>query len=208
MCVIAEGSLGSCRRIELFDRFRVVDSDSHMSPLPWRVRGVRSQLPRRIAMPHPQPVLAHTKPRKPGARYPVRHDGVAIMQRGLIEGTVDDDPDLQQVQVLEQRLRAAWCKETSSEPDSWSSVNPSSGQCAVTALVLQDHVGGELLRGDVDGVSHYWNRLPNGREIDLTRAQFGRAVVKRLGETRSRQHVLSFPSTVVRYHLLEARLGM
>ena len=128
------------------------------------------------------------------------------MPLGLKGGTVED-PVLQNVQVLEQRLRAGWCRTTSSDPGSWSPANPSFGQCAVTALVIQDHVGGELLRAAVDGVPHYWNRLPDGREIDLTRSQFGRSALNLLGETRSRQHVLSFPSTVDRYQLLKARVG-
>ena len=46
------------------------------------------------------------------------------------------------------------------------------GQCAVTALVVQDFLGGELIRAFVCGESHYWNRLPDGSELDLTADQF------------------------------------
>lgn len=48
----------------------------------------------------------------------------------------------------------------------------------MTALVLQDLLGGELLVAEVlhaDGSRqgvHYWNRLPDDAEIDLTREQF------------------------------------
>jgi len=48
----------------------------------------------------------------------------------------------------------------------------------VTALVLQEIFGGELLLADVlneDGSRqgvHFWNRLPGGLEVDLTRGQF------------------------------------
>lgn len=51
----------------------------------------------------------------------------------------------------------------------------SKGQCFVTALVVQDFFGGELLRFKDYPLerSHYWNLLPDGREIDLTSDQFG-----------------------------------
>lgn len=48
----------------------------------------------------------------------------------------------------------------------------------MTALVLQEIFGGELLLADVlneDGSRqgvHFWNRLAGGAEVDLTREQF------------------------------------
>jgi hypothetical protein len=103
---------------------------------------------------------------------------------------------------LEDRIRAAWCAETCA--GEWTPERPSTGQCAVTALVVQDVYGGELLRALVDGQSHYWNRLPGGDELDLTRDQFDTfepvdTVV------RDRAYVLSFPDTVRRYRLLAER---
>jgi hypothetical protein len=55
---------------------------------------------------------------------------------------------------------------------------PSRGQCGSTALVIHDLLGGELLIAEVlrsDGSRqgvHYWNLLPDGTELDLTREQF------------------------------------
>src|SRR5216683_953841 len=69
-------------------------------------------------------------------------------------------------------VRDAWTAETSADPR-WSAACPSLGQCAVTALVIQDYLGGELMRGEVDGGSHYWNVI-QGKTIDLTRDQFAR----------------------------------
>src|SRR5262249_33209808 len=66
---------------------------------------------------------------------------------------------------LVSALQASWSRETSSDYDRWTLENPAWGQCAVTALVLQDLMGGELLRCVLPkGGSHYWNRLPSGVE--------------------------------------------
>jgi hypothetical protein len=81
---------------------------------------------------------------------------------------------------IEQAIRASWSLETCDPVDvaDWSPVNPARGQCAVTALVVQDLLGGALLLAEVrnaDGSRqgvHYWNRLAGGLEVDLTREQF------------------------------------
>jgi hypothetical protein len=80
---------------------------------------------------------------------------------------------------LEQAIRAAWSAETCDPVDQpWSAANPARGQCGVTALVLNDLIGGDLVLADVirsDGSrqgSHCWNRLPGGVDVDLTREQF------------------------------------
>src|SRR3954462_7997877 len=80
---------------------------------------------------------------------------------------------------IEAAIRAAWSRD-SCDPvdlDDWSHDNPARGQCGVTALVVQDLLGGELLIAEVhhadgrrQGV-HYWNRI-DGAEIDLPREQF------------------------------------
>lgn len=67
------------------------------------------------------------------------------------------------------------CEPNASEE--WGPDNPARAQCGVTALVVQDLLGGDLIHGEVhvNGVkdgNHYWNRLPDGTEIDLTADQF------------------------------------
>lgn len=99
-------------------------------------------------------------------------------------------------------LNEAWSKQTSSDSANWSEANPAWGQCAVTALIVQDVLGGDLLRALVNGTSHYWNRLPNGQELDLTIQQFINVVSKTEPVVRDRAYVLSFPDTALRYHLL------
>jgi hypothetical protein len=59
----------------------------------------------------------------------------------------------------------------------WNPDCPTRGQCGVVALVVNDLLGGELMRGEVhvDGHRvdfHWWNRLHGGVEVDLTRDQF------------------------------------
>lgn len=107
-------------------------------------------------------------------------------------------------------LKQAWCKETAMG-DRWTPRCRSLDQCAVTALVVQDIYGGALLRCEtLEGDSHYWNRLPNGRELDLTRAQFAHITDEPLRDTvivRDRQYVLSYPDTMYRYGLLLTRLA-
>jgi hypothetical protein len=80
---------------------------------------------------------------------------------------------------LENALRSAWARDTCDPDDlaTWRSDNPARGQCGVTALVLQELIGGQLILGDVhvDAVRtgrHWWNQLPGGLEVDLTREQF------------------------------------
>lgn len=100
----------------------------------------------------------------------------------------------------------AWCRETSSDPNGWTADNPAWGQCAVTALAVQDERGGELLRTTVAGASHYLN-LVDGAITDRTLVQFGEgASYDAEPERRDRSYVLSFADTVRRYELLRQRM--
>ncbi len=107
------------------------------------------------------------------------------------------------VAVLAEALRRSWWEDTTNAED-WSPEQASRGQCAVTALVVQEYLGGDLLRTVVDDVSHYWNRLPDGEMVDLTRDQF--ASFNPAGiELRSRDYVLSYPDTELRFRILSDR---
>jgi hypothetical protein len=80
---------------------------------------------------------------------------------------------------LEAVVRAAWAPDTCDpvDADDWFAATPSRGQCGSTALVIHDLLGGDLLIAEVvhgDGSRqgvHYWNLLPGGTELDLTRQQ-------------------------------------
>ena len=83
-------------------------------------------------------------------------------------------------QGLEAEIGAAWALDTCgpADADDWSIANQSRGQCGPAALTICDVLGGELLVAEVlrtDGSRqgvHYWNLLPDGTEVDLTREQF------------------------------------
>lgn len=77
-------------------------------------------------------------------------------------------------------LRASWGPDTCAPEDvpDWTPDNPARGQCATSAIVVHDYFGGWLVQGEVhvEGVRvdfHWWNRLPDGSQVDLTREQFG-----------------------------------
>jgi hypothetical protein len=82
---------------------------------------------------------------------------------------------------LEVAVRAAWALDTCDpvDADNWSGAHPTRRPraCAGTA-VAAGGVGGKLLIAEVvrsDGSRqgvHYWNLLPDGIELDLTREQF------------------------------------
>jgi len=85
-------------------------------------------------------------------------------------------PTLSEIQAV---LRESWGPETCDPHDlaNWHRDNPARGQCGTTALVVHELLGGDLMLAEVyeHGTQtghHYWNRLPDGSEVDLTREQF------------------------------------
>lgn len=106
---------------------------------------------------------------------------------------------------LRSELEPHWAADTSASPERWTPERPSLGQCAVTALLVQECLGGVLLRGVVRGESHYWNQLPDGSEVDLTRDQFDTFTLDGPVEERPRASVLSSPDTAERYGRLRRR---
>jgi uncharacterized protein (DUF952 family) len=111
---------------------------------------------------------------------------------------------------IERVIRASWSRETCDpvDHDAWSPENPSRGQCAVTALVVQDLCGGELLLAEVrhaDGSRqglHYWNRLGEGVELDLTREQFHEDEIVQPAEAIERPQDLSTGRLYPQYQAL------
>ena len=60
---------------------------------------------------------------------------------------------------------------------------PLHNHCGAVAFVVQQKFGGLVVYGKVNGVSHYWNLLPCGTEVDLTGSQFGGDGVHPVGQS-------------------------
>lgn len=107
---------------------------------------------------------------------------------------------------LQMAIQFAWGEDTAK--GDWKRDVPSLNQCAVTALVVQEFLGGELLRCEMsDGDSHYWNKIGT-IEVDLTASQFQHTEggpLRHTAKVRDREYVLSFPDTMKRYTILLER---
>jgi hypothetical protein len=120
---------------------------------------------------------------------------------------VDETPFVTLVE-LEEAIRSSWGRDTTEEPDVWSEDNPGWGNCVVTALVVRDYLGGDVVVSGVvrDGARvdrHAFNRLPGGLFVDLSRDQF------RHGEQFEAPEVVDrflSSTTPERYEILAARV--
>ena len=72
------------------------------------------------------------------------------------------------VDEVRRLLEASWSPATSSL---WCPETPSRGQCGVTALVIDDAFGGEILKTRVGSAWHFYNRI-DGVRLDFTLGQF------------------------------------
>ena len=71
---------------------------------------------------------------------------------------------------VRKALESAWSLESAVQ---WTPENPANGQCNVTAAVIHEIFGGEILRTRYPEFWHYYNRI-NGQRVDLTDSQFTR----------------------------------
>lgn len=105
------------------------------------------------------------------------------------------------------RVRDCWSAETSVCPDKWNPANPALGQCAVTALVIQDRFGGEIMKTTVNGESHYLNKFHDGTWADATLSQFPYgSTYDYTPELADRKYIASYPNTLGRYLELRRRV--
>ncbi|OGZ06147.1 MAG: hypothetical protein A2942_04795 [Candidatus Lloydbacteria bacterium RIFCSPLOWO2_01_FULL_50_20] len=111
-------------------------------------------------------------------------------------------------------------RETIKDSEKWNPENPLYAHCAVVSLLAQDLYGGDLLRASLlpypefaEMNSHYWNKLPDGKQMDFTTPQFHGRRPPLIGESRTRRHMLFDPNTgepreiMKRYKLLALRLA-
>ena len=109
---------------------------------------------------------------------------------------------------LKELLSECWNIETCSPglKDKWSEDNPSIGQCAITALIVNDYFGGKIMRCMSSSGSHYYNIIDD-KIIDLTKEQFlGEIPLYEEGQERTREYLLSNEDTKKRYLMLKESL--
>jgi putative hydrolase of the HAD superfamily len=125
-------------------------------------------------------------------------------------------PGLLLARLREERrlLEAAFAPDTAYPSSAGSTA--SSGHCAVVAAITQQRLGGKLLSANVEGESHWFNRLPTAAgecDVDLTGDQFGRppVQVQPAGQLYESGVVRPFadllPETLERASRLAARAG-
>lgn len=76
------------------------------------------------------------------------------------------------LEAIQSNLRESWSVESSSK---WTKDNPAKGQCSVSAVVVYQYFGGEILKTKVDGSWHFYNKV-NGIIYDFTSDQFEKEI--------------------------------
>lgn len=115
---------------------------------------------------------------------------------------------------LQELLKKCWSLETSVDPNYWSPDNPACGQCVATAQLVQKLFSGEIMAGKtkapgrvfIDKLNHFWNRLPDGQEIDFTKEQFSNGTIILDKQTIKTSYFLQFPEAIKKYAVLKAAL--
>lgn len=103
---------------------------------------------------------------------------------------------------LYDRLKEAWSARTSTV---WTAENPARGQCSVTALVVQDVLGGDILKTGTPGGTHFYNSI-EGVRWDFTIGQFDRPIpFEDIPSTREEAMVDTSPA---QYAELRQKLGL
>ncbi len=69
---------------------------------------------------------------------------------------------------IQKTFFASWSLQSSSK---WREENPAKGQCGVTALVVNDLLGGEIYKTHCLGGWHFYNKI-DGKVYDFTSSQF------------------------------------
>jgi hypothetical protein len=106
------------------------------------------------------------------------------------------------ISALQRALAQAWSSASSSK---YSRENPARGQCGVTALVVQDIFGGEILKTQTARGTHFYNRI-GGERHDLTLSQFDEPI--RFDDIPSTRDEAFADTSVAQYRALREHLGL
>lgn len=101
---------------------------------------------------------------------------------------------------IKQYFDKHWSRETSYDPN-WNSLVPSRGQCAVSALLVQKLIGGDIAKLKLpSNESHYFNVI-DGNIYDVTNDQFQEEINYEKNTIVKRIKLLSNEDTASRYEL-------
>ncbi|MFC0214144.1 kinase [Paenibacillus chartarius] len=112
---------------------------------------------------------------------------------------MNHQPDIAQLLSV---LFKSWSLASSSK---WTAENPAKGQCGVTALVVNDLWGGEIVKTTVADDWHYYNNI-NGKRYDLTASQFSGGI-QYLDIASNREEAFN-DTNEAQYSYLKQRVGM
>lgn len=109
---------------------------------------------------------------------------------------------------LQKAFEASWAKDTC-WPKCFNPKNLSAGHCRVTSAVAYTLLGGEILFATISKkplYTHFWNRLPDGKEYDFTKGQFDKNVKIPKGKKISFKKVMDAPQMKKTYSILLERV--
>ena len=104
---------------------------------------------------------------------------------------------------LDRELHGAWSAETARPPESWFTGNPAKNHCSVTALIVQEHFGGDILSTKTVGGTHFYNQI-DGTRWDLTISQFAEPIP--FDDTPASREAAMSDTTPEKYYILRERL--
>jgi len=114
------------------------------------------------------------------------------------------------IELLKQVFRSCVSRETCYPfQGDWSPEVLMRGQSDVVALVLQDLLGGVILY--CAHFRHYWNQLPDGRQVDLTIEDLEEYITPCVDKVLTKEQILNDETSKIsripeRYNLLKGRI--
>lgn len=106
-------------------------------------------------------------------------------------------------QALLQIIRSAWDERTT---DDWHPEDPARHHCGVTALVVQDFLGGTIVRNVINGRTVYFSRLPDGGDLFHSDEYEGQARHWPTDQEQTRDQMMTHHDMPSRYALLSTRV--
>ena len=126
-----------------------------------------------------------------------------IVRDGLMAENLD-------INKIAKALKSSWNRDTCypSCLKIYDVSDKSTGQCAITSLIINDYLGGIIQSGYIEelGIKHYWN-LINDEVIDITKGQFNKQYEFLDIKEKTREEMLSNENTKIRYELLRKRVS-